>query len=308
MYSQMHNRDAVASLIAARAGKPPNLNFVSPVSATMIAASILAGDRAAHRITFDANAEGYAKTIGLTDVIQGCYEPPKPGGLQGVRYTKLTKLATHVDVDACNAVISDLIEAQLAGFSPKTAHWLTKIVGELHDNVASHASGAGFSAAQVYNDGSNRRIEFAVADAGQGMLRNVRRVDQHINGDAAAIAWCMQRGHTTASPADFFAQRLPEDAYLNPYPDGTPTSYVQDHHVGEGLWKLSELVRVSRGSLWVMSGNGVFRMHGNRPISEESSFRWEGVAVEFQVVVPRDGRPSPAQERNLDDLARRLGL
>lgn len=304
----MHHSDAIAIIDAARNGRQRHLNFVSPVTATMIAAVTCQGD-AAKRIRFEGDAERYAKNYGLLDVIDGSYKAPVPNrGLQGVTYSKLTRLATHMEVENCNAVVNDLIDGQLSGFSPRIVYLLTKVVGELHDNVASHAHGSGFSAAQVYCDSSSRRVEFSIADAGCGMLQNVRRIKPEISLDSEAIHWCMGRGHTTAFPADFMAQRLPEDAYLNPYPPDVPTIRVQDHHVGEGLWKLSELISIANGCLWIASGNGIFRTEFGRSISEESTFHWRGVAIEFQIVVPSGGQPSPTQERNLDDLARRLGL
>ena len=117
------------------------------------------------------------------------------------------------------------------------ADQLAKVVGELHDNVASHASGLGFSCAQAYNDAGAKRIEFALADRGRGMLRNVRELFPEVESHPEAIAWCLKRGNTTArNESDPWAQRLPDDAMVSPFPGNTRPESREDHHIGEGLW------------------------------------------------------------------------
>ena len=74
-----------------------------------------------------------------------------------------------------------------------------RVVGELHDNVASHASGRGFSAAQFYRQGRSR-LEIAIADGGSGFLRNVRRVMPNITTHGAAIEWCLKKGNVSVRP------------------------------------------------------------------------------------------------------------
>jgi hypothetical protein len=166
----------------------------------------------------------------------------------------------------------------------------------------------GFSCAQVYKEANCRRIEFAIADAGCGMLHNVRKVLPQINDHAEAIRWCAQRGNTTAGGRDPWAQRLPEDAMFSPYPTGTDTFTEDDHHVGEGLWKLSELIQSVGGSLWIASGDAQYRHHNGETSTEPCRITWNGVAIEFEVRIAPGQGLAPRQQERLERLAERIGL
>lgn len=264
----------------------------------------------ATRLVFSGDSRSYAANNGLLDVILGDYSFPKRGGLQGVTYTKLTKLATHAEVDGCNAVINDLIQEQLEPFSPLMASQLRKVVGELHDNVASHARGLGYSCAQVYTGSGDYRIEFAIADAGCGMLKNVQSVVPEINSACDAIQWCLQKGNTTAQNRkdEEWVQRLPEDARWNPFGDTVAVRSTENHHIGEGLWRLSELVRSVDGNLWIASGDGQYRCVSGKEQTAQNRFNWSGVAIEFELTVIPGRGPSLEQQQKLERLAERIGL
>ncbi len=262
----------------------------------------------AKRTQFSDSCRRYAENNGLIDTLDGQYQFPVRGGLQGIHYTKLTKLATHDEVDACNAIVNDLFTYQLGGYSPVVIRQLTKVIGELHDNVASHANGAGFSCAQVYRDPAGQRIEFAVADAGCGMLENVSRKTPAIVDDRSAIRWCLQKGNTTAITTGDWAQRLPDDAVCNPYPEGIETFATEDHHLGEGLWQLAELVRGSSGSLAVLSGTGEYFVAEGKESVKKSALAWPGVVIEFEITVPLDAGEAQLQSDRLEEIAKRIGI
>ncbi len=286
------------------------MGFVSPAVSAMLAAASVSRTMSgiAKRTQFSHSCRAYAENNGLIDTLNGQYKFPVRGGLQGVRYTKLTKLATHDEVDACNAIVNDLFTFQLRGYSTAVIRKLAKVVGELHDNVASHANGAGFSCAQVYNDSDGRRIEFAIADAGCGMLENVSRRIPEIADDNCAIRWCLQKGNTTAQTAGGWAQRLPDDTICNPYPEGIETIATEDHHVGEGLWQLSELVRGSSGKLVVLSGTGECFAEGGKESARSSALKWPGVVIEFEITVPLDAGEAQQQSDRLEGIAKRIGI
>ena len=103
-----------------------------------------------------------------------------------------------------------------------------------------------------------RSIEFAIADRGRGMLRNVQKVSPSIQTHSDAIKWCLYPGNTTAHNKSSWDQRLPEDYIINPYPTSVATSTCENHHMGLGLSKLADLVRDYGGSLWILSGNSHF--------------------------------------------------
>ena len=121
-------------------------------------------DAQVSRIDFTGDATEYAEMNGFAAALRGEYSFPLGIGDEGVTFTKLTRLATHEEVDHCNKTINDLIFEQFDGYSKTVVRQMTKVIGELHDNVASHADGARFSCAQVYERDEKRRIEFAIAD------------------------------------------------------------------------------------------------------------------------------------------------
>jgi len=306
----MHYREA---LDAYHKLKSSDLNYsirwISRAVSCLLAAGSVVDRSVVDRIEFEKSVQGYAAACGLQDALSGNYSSQARSGKQGSTYSRLTRLTTHSEVEACNTVINDLIFEQFSGFSVSIVTLLGKVVGELHDNVASHANGVGFSAAQVYDDGGSRRIEFAIIDAGCGMLKNVRIVNSMIATDPEAIDWCLKRGNTTAKAAtDGWEQRVPEDMAFSPFPQSTNKVTSDNHHLGEGLWTLSELIRITNGSLWILSGAGEYRYLNGRESVQHSSFTWPGVAIEFELIVPKDSQLHVSRESDLERLGKRLGI
>jgi hypothetical protein len=307
----MHYTDAVSGL-RSLTGTPPHdycVTFVSPIVSTMLAAACNNGAIPVQdRTKYAPGVKGYADNCGLSAVLNGTYEFPQRSGKQGHSYAKLTRLSSHSEVDCCNQIINDLIFEHLEQFGCVAGH-LAKVVGELHDNVASHAGGLGYSSAQVYNDGAGRRIEFAIADGGCGMLRNVRQVVPNLASHAEAIAWCLVRGNTTARRgSDGWEQRLPDDATISPYPPSAATRSQEDHHIGEGLWKLAELTKNLDGRLWVTSGDGQVLLESGKQTVSNSRMNWSGVAIELELVVAADSQPTAQQQAGIERIAQRVGL
>lgn len=286
------------------------IRFVTPIISVMLAAACVQEGRQnlSKRVTFGNDAQNYAKNNGLLDILQGRYEFPKRTGNQGITYSKLTRLSTYSEVEACNQVTNDLIYEHLGALSEDIASKVCGVVGELHDNVASHANGTGFSCGQVYTSGGGRRLIFSIADTGCGMSANVRRVCESIQSDDEAIRWCLQRGHTTAGFQHEWAQRLPEDSFFNPYPTTVETTSNENHHVGEGLWRLCELVKLLEGKIWISSGAGSFFWQHGKEMTSSNRINWNGVAIEFEIDVgPVIGKNLNSQAR-LEELAVRMGL
>jgi hypothetical protein len=265
------------------------INFVSPIVSAVSAAACTADAAIRDKFDFSSDARTYAANNGLLAAIAGDYQPPAGAGQQGVTYCPLTRLRYAVEVEACNRTIADLLYAQL-GHGDKVTQ-LAQVVGELHDNVASHASGVGFSSAQVYSKNNRKRLEFGIVDNGCGMLENARRTDAGVTTDQDAISWCMKRGNTSAAVVDdFWAQRVPDDG--GPAPFGGPT-YVDaggSHHAGLGLFNLRRLVRLFGGRLWIWTGSSQIVYSGGVRNFAATVSRWRGVALEFEVTIP-EGRP-----------------
>jgi hypothetical protein len=149
------------------------VSFVSPIVSTMIAASHLQQTPGSYE--FVGDAQGYAEHIGLLAAMEGRRRASaRPGGLAGVTYSPLAQLRRHLDVEAATDTVTECLYGGLVDADRTTINEVSRVIGELHDNVASHAAGAGYSALQVYRN--PQRLEFAVVDAGVGLLQNVQRV------------------------------------------------------------------------------------------------------------------------------------
>lgn len=292
-------------------GEPVELRFIQPVISTFLACARLARPTLHVHLREDKpGLREYAERSGLSEALTGNFAAlsgPRRG-LQGLTWSPLTTLFHHAEIEACNQTINDLIFAQLAEMPGAALNSLAKIVGELHDNVASHASSRGFSAAQFYpeNHGHPARLELSVADHGRGFLRNVRRTRPAINSDADAIRWCLEKGNTAAVPGEL--SRHPAE-WNDPYAGTDGGAGQQDHHMGWGLWLLSELVRSTGGELWIWSGEASYTINrdGRDDVSSTSP-PWSGVIINI-TFYPANLRSSsgPNSER-IRALAEELGL
>lgn len=295
--------------------RPIPVGFLSPIIVTMLAAEAVneprLGYRLRDRISLQSAQKSYAASCGLQAVLDGQDTPRSLAGLQGVTYTRLTRLMSEHEVDACNAVINNLFYEQLGENGSDFIRVLSKVVGEMHDKVASHSRGIGFSSAQRYERGEGDVIQFAIVDTGVGMLRNVTPVAPAVTTDEGAIDWCLRRGNTTAArKGDGWEQRLPEDSLFSPYPRAVGTVRGDDHHQGLGLWHLQEIVRAAGGCFWVASGAGQGRYlaGADRPSYDSLDPPWHGVAIEVELPVPKVTTGNAARRVALEGLAERLGL
>lgn len=305
--------DVLASLETEKS--TAGIRWLTPIATAMLAAMSM---HAQHRrgqlhdlLRVYPGCLSYATNCGLIAILEGRYSPPSATGLQGRTYSAVTRLQSHHEVDACNAVMSNLFHARFSEVNPLFMRALTKVVGELHDNVPSHSRGTGFSSAQCYRQAGGDVIQFAIADCGVGMLRNVRRKMPEVATDDQAIDWCLKRGHTTAGGEhDEWSQRLPEDSLFNPYPTSVTTVTSDNHHQGLGLWHLREIVDTARGGFWVASGSSQCRyMAGaETPLYDRLTPVWPGVAIEVELPIPAPSAPAPLDRARLEHLAERLGL
>jgi len=284
------------------------VHFVSPVLSCICAALSQRGD-CKNPVRFHGDSQGYAQANGLASLLEGNYQPGDRSGQQGITYSRLNRLLENHEVEAGNRVIADLLYEQFG--STKFTSRLAGVVGELHDNVVSHAAGAGYSCAQTYKHGGQRRVEFAVADLGIGMLSNVKKIVPNMESDLEAIKWCLRKGNTTARGIDEWAQRLPDDSMGSPIPGSVFRAGTENHHVGLGLYQLRQLVRLFQGKLWIWSGETqILIQGGERNVLINPAGNWEGVVVELEVTVPSQSNPggSGTLSAELEALAKSLGI
>lgn len=293
-----------ARMIAGRSAVPA-VRFLTPIDSVTLAALAVTNGSLKDVLSFSRDAGNYAEINGLSAHLNGDYRAPQGTGLQGRRYSALTRLHCHEEVGDCNRVIADLIFEQLSGYPQKVLSQIVRVVGELHDNVASHSNGTGFSSAQVYRCRSSSRLEIAVADNGIGIPYNVRKLQNGVS-DAQCLEWAIKRGNTTAGQNNDWAQRLPADSIVSPFPRNVCTKVGENNHLGLGLWQLSEVVRTLQGELRIASGNGELSQKAASISARDTSYGWIGVVIFVSLQVQDVPIIDQADRAKLDALADRL--
>lgn len=238
----------------------------------------------------------------------------------GVHYSMLERLDHPETTDTATSAINGCIRHALGRDLPKPfVEMLCDVVGDLHENVWAHGKASGFSVAQrwkssPWNPVSHEyHIEFALADSGLGFLREVRSVGLPIPSDQAAIAWCIEEGHSTKKlkPTSDWAQRMPSDLMGNPLRDVEQVRVSENHHMGLGLAKLVRLVREFRGFLWLASGSSVLKLApGSRPAYIDTQYPWQGVALACRFHssdIAKMRRDFETGDRDIQEIMRRLG-
>lgn len=202
-----------------------------------------------------------------------------------------------------NGCVHSLIDVELQNPFVRD---LCDVIGDLHDNVWSHAESPGVSLAQKWNAPGTRNreqiIEFALADCGRGFLSELQRAGLAqrlgIGDHQAAIGWCIEEGNSSKRrPAgDDWTQRLPEDYMGNPM--GSFAGIIpSNNHLGLGLAKLVQCVRTYQGKLWITSGTHLLQINSDGTETYITNSRpWQGVAIacRFETVRLRSIAPPPS--------------
>lgn len=171
----MEYAKAIRAVRTLRNAGSTSVSFVTPIVSTCLAAAKLSLQVEPEAFHFTSDALGYAENSGLRYHIGASDKPPLPGQNAGISYCQIVKLADAAEVDTGNRLIGNFLRSQLAGCANDSLVRATcGVVGELHDNIASHAAGAGFSAAQVYR-GKRKVIQIGIVDCGLGLNGSVRR-------------------------------------------------------------------------------------------------------------------------------------
>jgi hypothetical protein len=190
---------------------------------------------------------------------------------------------------------------------------LCDVVGDLHDNVWSHAKSTGVSMATKWCQQDGNVLEFALADAGYGFLGELRRsgvlTREGIATATEAIAWCVVKGNSSKiKKEDPWAQRLPEDAMGNPMGAIARIVSKENNHLGLGLAKLEELVTKFKGQLWLASGDGMLTIDnkGGKKY-QRLPFSWKGVLLECRFNVTTVEQVVASQEVVVDEIDSLIG-
>lgn len=260
---------------------------------------------------------GYASAIGLSKALWGVDDYEFERRKEGKNYSTLEHLgnpeATDTATSRINSCIRSFIGNQLpAEFVAK----LCEIVGDLHENVWAHGRASGFSMAQKWPVPWTLRrdhyLEFALADAGIGFLNEMRRVGMEVGSHREAIEWCIQEGHSTKKlkPEATWAQRIPEDVIGNPLQGVEQTRITDNHHMGLGLYKLTQLIKGFRGQLWLASGDSALILEPER----ENTYitlkcPWQGVAIACRFTASQIKRASAeiGTDKDIEQIMQILG-
>ncbi|MBC8072713.1 MAG: hypothetical protein IAG13_30615 [Deltaproteobacteria bacterium] len=284
-----------------RQGSPYRVEFTTPIISVCLAAEAFRSTEILD-VVFSNSAGDYADNIGLTAALRRETPDPTTSYQLGRTYSPLEGLWTHAHTEICNDRIGRVLRQALTPVQyTNVGAEITRIIGELHDNVPSHAQGRGFSAAQVFGGARPKPVvRFAIADNGIGLRRNASKVEPTID-DRGAVEWAFKRGTTSwRAPDEWGVQRgLGGDEFgAGNAPD--------DHHAGEGLADLADLVERAGGAVWVASGSAqMLYSDGTWKEAPQDGFAWPGVAIELEL--PLDAKPRPSKLRIPSGLADLLG-
>lgn len=275
--TKIHNKDTNTIVLAKDHYSP---GYVCALAAFVVANKITEDN-------FNAAEENmsYLRTMNfhhvVWDTLDGIHR-----GKSGSTYSPLTALYRPDDVDRATTTINNCIRELVSNITCQGIRALYDVVGELHDNVWSHANALAYSMAQrtaVPNTNRNDYfIEFAVVDNGIGFLKELNRAKQKVNSDREAIEWCIREGNSTkhADQLDDWSQRLPED-HVGDNPMGAfATPMPENHHQGLGLTHLIDLIKNYNGELQLCSGSALFQINRTGEESYQNILNhWQGVAI-----------------------------
>ena len=251
------------------------LEFATPLELVGIAA-LLANGRALRRRTrlvmpIDHSACTYLERMNIVELAQHFgaeVEGSKTSGpRQPSRLIEARQVRSTPEIDDICALVHDLVAPN---GNPAVAATAVEIAGELMDNALTHAESrfGCFVAAQHYTGETTHRprVEFAIADAGVGILAHLRRNNRFAsleNSDKAILKALKRNVSGIDDPAGTRGNGLPD---------------VLDAGAREG------------GRLIMRSGNGVARVTfgGARPArAERSEAPTPGTWALVQLDLPR---------------------
>lgn len=264
--------------------------------------------------------DDYLQAVGLHAALWGEDRYGAARRNVGVNYSMVTPLNNVEAVDVATSSINSCIRTLAfpdGGPYPEGIRNLMFVVGELHDNVWSHGGSTGFSFAQKSAVPNTNRtehfIEFALADHGLGLFRELKRANiAGIDSHQDAINWCIQEGNSSkhADNIDEWAQQLPSDHQgHNVYGDGVAVREEQNNHQGLGLAHLLKLVNTYNGVLLLASGDVCLLANGQNVTFKKLSRQWQGVAIScrFKISDLASEQLDEPIDDELADIMRQLG-
>lgn len=259
---------------------------------------------------------GYASAIGLSRALWGDDDYMFERVNEGRNYSSLEHLSGPEATDVATSRVNSCIRRFMADDVPdRFITRLAGVVGDLHDNVWSHGKASGFSLAQKWKvpREEDHYLEFALADHGLGFLGELRRVGREVESAEEAIEWCIEEGHSTkkSPPGPDWTQSVPGDLWDNPLRGVEKTKSTDNHHMGLGLFHLTELVETFSGELWLATADKIFLLTSTgKRLYITLGYPWQGVALacRFRLSRVRSAVSSGSDvDPDLQDLMEKLG-
>ncbi len=290
--------------------------FFTPGAIAVLTAFLKARGVPRENVDLPSETAGYFSAIGLPRVLWGTDDYGHERHREGKNYSSLEHLDNPEVTDVATSRINSCIRQFMGNDLPHTfVARLCEVVGDLHENVWAHGRSSGFSMAQKWSAawfGRDHYLEFALADCGLGFLAEMRRVGMHVASDREAIEWCIQEGHSTKKlrPQSDWAQRMPEDVINNPLRGIEETRFSDNHHMGLGLFKLTQLVKEFRGELWLASGDAILYLAPDKENAYIAlNYPWKGVALacRFKSSQIKRAAADIAADKDVEEIMQVLG-
>lgn len=268
------------------------------------------------------SSPGYMQAINLQGALWGVDRYKQERVNVGRHYSLVTALTNVEAVDIATSSINSCVRKlafpdRCQGEYPKGMIELTRVIGELHDNVWSHGKSTGFSFARrdvvPKTNKSEFYLEFALADCGYGFLGELRRASiPNIETHKDAIQWCIQEGHSSkhADQQDDWAQRIPHDFMGGSmFGSGVAVKEKENNHQGLGLYHLMKLIKTYNGRLQLATGDVCLEAIGDDVSYNDLDCEWPGVAIScrFKINELAVDRNDEEADDQLIEIMRTLG-
>jgi anti-sigma regulatory factor (Ser/Thr protein kinase) len=243
-------------------------DFISPAGLVQVTAachSLAKAGRPPTVKTGNGDVRGYLSRSGFFSALDGVaqIDPPLPRVLQLMSDYQRGRNPLLIEVTKINSgallpeLLTQIVQVlrRRMKYKKNDAFDVAIAISELCQNTFDHNSGTcGFLAMQAYGKGTNRFIEVAVADFGDGLLKTLGRNAKHrgLGSDVDAIRLAIQPG-------------------VSEHDDATR---------GTGLHHLVEITYRHSGSVQIRSGAGKVRFRMDKKIGHTFSVpRMPGVQV-----------------------------
>jgi hypothetical protein len=288
-------------------------DFLTPGALVVLTSFAKSNNLAQEHLALSAATSGYASAIGLSKALWGVDDYEYGRRKEGRNYSTLEHLSNPEATDIATSRINSCIRSFVGDLLPaEFVAKLCEVVGDLHENVWAHGMASGFSMAQKWIPKRDHYLEFALADSGLGFLSEMRRVGMKVNSHREAIEWCIQEGHSTKKlkPEAIWTQRIPEDVINNPLRGVEETRITDNHHMGLGLFKLTQLIKGFRGELWLASGDTALILEPGRKIAYIMlNHEWQGVAIacRFKASQIKSAGAEESADKDIEQIMQILG-